>query len=70
MHVIWLNFCPQKIAKIYTCTFCILHTHTVKPVHAVTPIKQSPVLESHIFLPYHKPKKYMNGPSFKGSSVL
>ena len=40
-----LLFTKKHLTKYYT----MLH-YTVKPAHAVTSIKQSPVLKSHLFL--------------------
>ena len=43
--------------------------YTVKPIHAVTSIKQSPVLKGHLFLFCRRTFK-MNWTSFKRSPVL
>jgi len=64
------NYIVQHISKAYTteykfslcCSTCTL-ANTVKHVHAVTFIKQSPVLEGHLFLICHR-KFYINKASF------
>jgi len=43
--------------------------YTVKPAHAVTSIKQSPVFKGHLFLSHHR-NFHMNLTSFKMSPVL
>jgi hypothetical protein len=43
------------MTQLFACAYCYLYIDavyviTVKPVHVVTSIKQSPVLKGHLFL--------------------
>ena len=40
----------KTLTKCLTCPCMLEETDTVKPVHVVTSIKQSPVLKGHHFL--------------------
>jgi hypothetical protein len=73
--VIWTSFyCGQKcLFKGKGCMvltgFIVETCTTVKPTHAVTSIKQSPVLKGHPFLSCHR-KFLMHWSSFERSPVF